>query len=318
MAYTHLDLDVLRSFCTGVAVGSFAQAADKLGRSPSAVSAQLKKLESQAGTALLRKVGRGLELTEAGQALLAYAHRLLELNDEAVAAVRASELKGVVRLGLPEDLGENILPAVLGRFARAHPRVQIEVSSGKSDELLALYEGGALDLMLRWDLAAGAEAPARSSSRVRELLRLPLHWIGPAHGRRADLCDQPWSTVLSAPPGAGLPQPWQALPLVLLTEPCPMRGLVTDTLSRHGLPWRHAFASASLAASWAAVASGLGLGVRTRLGLPAHVRAIAAEEAPALPGLPSMSLMQHCQSRQAQVLQLAQMFELALRDEEGA
>ena len=66
----NLDLDVLRSFATGVALGSFAQAANKLGRSTSAVSAQLKKLEMQTGTELLRKAGRGLELTEAGQTML--------------------------------------------------------------------------------------------------------------------------------------------------------------------------------------------------------------------------------------------------------
>jgi len=120
------DLDVLRSFSTGIALGSFARAADKLGRSTSAISAQLKKLEAQCGTPLLRKAGRGLELTEAGETLLAYAHRLLELNDEAVAAVSGSQLRGLVRLGLQEDLGEALLPAVLGRFARAHPQVRIE------------------------------------------------------------------------------------------------------------------------------------------------------------------------------------------------
>src|SRR5260221_6711423 len=77
------DLDVLRTFCTGVELGSFARAADRLGRSTSAVSAQLKKLESQCGTPLLRKSGRGLVLTEAGDTLRGYALRLLELNDRA-------------------------------------------------------------------------------------------------------------------------------------------------------------------------------------------------------------------------------------------
>src|SRR5450830_1050633 len=66
------DLDVLRSFSTGVALGSFARAADQLGRSTSAVSAQLKKLEAQCGTPLLRKSGRGLKLTDAGETLLTY------------------------------------------------------------------------------------------------------------------------------------------------------------------------------------------------------------------------------------------------------
>src|SRR3954471_20455051 len=115
MSQVMFDLDVLRSFSTGIALGSYARAADKLGRSTSAVSAQLRKLESQAGTPLLRKAGRGLELTEAGETMLAYAHRLLELNDEAVAAVNGTSLEGEVRIGLQEDLGESVLPAALAR-----------------------------------------------------------------------------------------------------------------------------------------------------------------------------------------------------------
>jgi DNA-binding transcriptional LysR family regulator len=115
----NLDLDVVRTFATGIELGSFAKAADRLGRSTSAVSAQLKKLEEQTGAELFRKAGRGLALTEAGETMLAYARRLLELNDEAVIAVHGVELEGWVRLGLQEDFGETLLPDVLGRFARA-------------------------------------------------------------------------------------------------------------------------------------------------------------------------------------------------------
>lgn len=84
--------------------------------------------------------------------MLAYAHRLLELNDEAVAVVRSSQLEGLVRLSLPEDLGESVLPTVLGRFARAHPRLQVQAQSGKSAELVQAYEAGLLDLTLLWDV----------------------------------------------------------------------------------------------------------------------------------------------------------------------
>ncbi|TIT55711.1 MAG: LysR family transcriptional regulator, partial [Mesorhizobium sp.] len=87
------DLDVLRSFVTGMELGSFAKAADRLGRSTSAVSAQLKKLEEQAATPIFRKVGRGLALTEAGETMLGYARRLLDLNDEAAAAIHDVELE---------------------------------------------------------------------------------------------------------------------------------------------------------------------------------------------------------------------------------
>ena len=169
------DLDVLRSFSTGIALGSYARAADKLGRSTSAVSAQLRKLESQAGTPLLRKAGRGLELTEAGETMLAYAHRLLELNDEAVAAVNGTSLQGEVRIGLQEDLGESVLPAALARFGRAHPKVHIEACVARSPELQERLAAGQLDFALVWNV--GWDPGTLHAERV---LRLPLQWIGPA------------------------------------------------------------------------------------------------------------------------------------------
>src|SRR5690242_12751474 len=94
-----LDLDVLRSFATGIELGSFARAADRLGRSPSAISLQLRKLEDQVGETLLRRDGRGLALTKAGETMLAYARRLLDLNDEAVTVLRGNAVTGRVRLG---------------------------------------------------------------------------------------------------------------------------------------------------------------------------------------------------------------------------
>lgn len=279
MAQVMFDLDVLRSFSTGMALGSYARAADRLGRSTSAVSAQLKKLEAQAGTALFRKAGRGLELTDAGETLLAYAHRLLELNHEAAAAVQGTDLQGRVRLGLQEDLGERVLPAVLGRFARAHPKVRIEACVARSAELRERLELGQLDIALVWD--AGFSATALPAERV---VRLPLHWIGPASAEALDV--QWWEARQT---GAGKRRKQEALPLVLLDAPCPLRELVTATLERAGIPWRYAFTSASLAAIWAATSAGLGLSVRTPFGLPPSVR-ILERAGTGLPALPQMGL----------------------------
>src|ERR1019366_1209895 len=122
------DLDVLRSFVTGIELGSFAKAADRLGRSTSAVSAQLKKLEEQVGAPVLQKSGRGMVPTAAGETMLAYARRLLALNDEAAVAVRGCDLQGWVRLGVQGEFGEHVLADILGRFARAHPKVRIDVT----------------------------------------------------------------------------------------------------------------------------------------------------------------------------------------------
>ncbi|WP_202760194.1 LysR substrate-binding domain-containing protein [Delftia acidovorans] len=271
------DLDVLRTFCTGVELGSFARAADRLGRSTSAVSAQLKKLECQCGTPLLRKSGRGLVLTEAGETLRGYALRLLELNDRAVAAVRGSELRGLVRLGLQEDLGESVLPHVLGQFARAHPHVRIEASVARSDELRERIALGQFDLALLWDVGMN-----HACVHGEHIMRLPLQWIGPAS---LDAAEAGWARGLN-----GGAQGDEALPLAMLEAPCPLRDIVTAALDKKGLAWRHAFNSASLTAVWAATAAGLGLSVRTPFGLPAHVRPLDAQ-ALGLPALPSMDLI---------------------------
>src|SRR6188474_1349719 len=222
MAQPLFDPDVLRTFATGMALGSYAKAADRLGRSTSAVSAQLKKLEAQADTPLFRKAGRGLALTDAGETLLAYAHRLLDLNEEAAAALRGADLQGWVRLGLQEDFGETLLPGVLGRFARAHPKVRIEACVARSAELRERLALRQLDLALVWD--AGERAPLPHGE---ELLNVPLHWLG------------------AAAPGGELPAwalarqdgTWrgEALPLVLLDAPCPLRDIATGALEQAGI-----------------------------------------------------------------------------------
>ena len=267
MRRTIFDLDVLRTFVTGMELGNFARAADRLGRSTSAVSAQLKKLEEQAATPIFRKSGRGLALTEAGETMLGYARRLLELNDEAVSAIHDVELEGWVRLGLQEDFGEAVLPDVLGRFARAHPKVKIEARIARSHELAERIIAGSLDIALAWH--NGASLPYS-----RHVADVQMRWIGPAR-------------LIEAASRDGEP-----LPLVALEAPCLLRTVATETLDRAGLSWRMAFSSPSLGGIWAAVAAGLGLTIRTDVGLPANVRAMAPRVL-GLPALPTMKLVLH-------------------------
>ena len=263
MSRITFDLDVMRSFVTGVELGSFAKAADRLGRSTSAVSAQLKKLEEQAGTPLLRKAGRGMALTEAGEIMLGYARRLLELNDEAASAVGGVQLEGRVRLGMQEDFGENLLPEVLGRFKRAHPKLRVEVHIARNAALMQSLQAGRLDLALAWDTEP--QAPHR-----QHIQTLPMLWIA------ADTDTIPY-------------EPGEPIPLVVLDAPCRMRTAAIDALDRAGLAWRIAFTSASLAGTWAAVKAGLGISVRTPLGLPAELHALEPKQAH-LPGLPKLGL----------------------------
>jgi DNA-binding transcriptional LysR family regulator len=268
MRRTIFDLEVLRTFVTGMELGNFARAADRLGRSTSAVSAQLKKLEEQAGTPIFRKSGRGLALTDAGETMLGYARRLLELNDEAAAAVHSVELEGWVRLGLQEDFGETLLPDVLGRFARAHPKVRIEARVVRNVELIERVTSGKLDLALAW--SDGTLTP--HCDRIGEV---PMRWIGSAAVASG------WDRASGEP-----------LPLAALEAPCLMRSAATKALDTAGISWRLAFVSPSLGGLWAATAAGLGITLRTPVGLPAKVRPLVAEEL-ALPELPGLGLVLH-------------------------
>src|SRR5262249_9249761 len=136
MRLAHLDMDVLRTLAVAMDLGGFAKAAERLGRSQSAVSLQMRKLEAPVGRKLFRRQGRGLSLTDAGDIVLGYARRILELNDEALAAARGIAIEGLVRFGVPQDFGDTWLPGVLARFARAHSSVMIEARVDRSDKLV--------------------------------------------------------------------------------------------------------------------------------------------------------------------------------------
>ena len=247
MDLLNLDMDVLRTLVTAQRLGSFNRAAERIGRSQSAVSQQIRKLEEQIGLPLFRKQGRGLAPTESGEIVLAYAQRILELNDEAVLALRGRALDGVARFGLPGDFAEAWLPNALGRFRRAHPAVRIETAVDGNRKLLDRLDRGELDLVLALGHAGRGDAePVATVAPV---------WIGPAAGEPA------WR--------AGEP-----IPLALLDAPCLFRRIALAELDRAGLAWRVTFASSGLHGLWAAVAAGLGLTLRTAIGLPSGLRAL--------------------------------------------
>src|SRR6266702_8450387 len=96
---TNLDLDTLRAFSIVHEVGGLTQAADRLGRTPSAISLQMKRLQDDLGTRLFRKRGRGLALTEAGEVSLTYARRILALHDELLETMQGANVAGHIRVG---------------------------------------------------------------------------------------------------------------------------------------------------------------------------------------------------------------------------
>jgi len=242
-----LDPDALRSFVTGIECGSFAVAATYLCRSTSAVSAQLKKLEQQCGVKLVVKKGRHLALTQNGEILLGYARRLLALNDEAQHALKGEMLQGEIRIGMQEDFGESLMPGILGEFKRHHPGMLITARVDRNRELLSALDNDTLDMALLWQ-------PENSQREGKLIGQRRLYWI---HHPGLDI-------------NALLAQ-GEPLPLVVFETPCLMRSRAIACLDQAGIGWRIVFVSHSLSGIWAAVHAGLGITVRTRVGMPCNL-----------------------------------------------
>ena len=253
-----LDLELLRTLSLVQETGTLARASRRVGRTLSAVSLQLKRLESQCG--------RPLELNAEGERVLAAGRRMLALNDQLLESLRTEEAETRLRLGVPQDIAERWLPDALARFSRARPRAELEVRVENNLALRQLLADGGLDLAVTFDRGGGplpSEVPLELQPPERDEV-LPVQWL--AHP------DFRWD-------------PSTPLPLVLFEPPCTFRRMALEALDRAGLPWRVSFSSPSLSGLWAAVSAGLGVTVRTELSTPSRVVPLRSARLPALPPL---------------------------------
>jgi DNA-binding transcriptional LysR family regulator len=260
-----LDLDTLRTLIVATDLSGFAEAANRLGRTPSAVSLQMKRLQEAVGSPLFRKVGRGLALTNHGEIALGYARRMLALNDELLHTIRGASLTGSVRLGFTQDFAESLLPEVLSTFSRLYPLVLIEVRIEGNAALVGAIKQGDLDVAL----AIGHED--RPTAQV--IGQLDLAWIaGRSFTMRAD----------------------RPLPLVMLGPQCAFRRAATSALEHVGREFRVAATSPSLAGLWASAIGGLGVTARSAIGVPAALQ--SNRRLFDLPALPSFPITLHTAS----------------------
>jgi DNA-binding transcriptional LysR family regulator len=264
MRLPNLDMDALRTLLLTQQTGSLIRAAERVGRSQSAVSQQLRKLEEQVGESLFRRQGRGLVLTESGNLVLSYARRILDLNDEVVRSVRGASIAGVVRFGLPGDFAETWLPAALGQFKRTHPGVRVEIAVERNGALLERLDRSELDLVLVMGYANRPDA--------EHLATLPMRWIGPA--------------AIDFELRHRVP-----LDLALYNPPCFFRRAGIEALDNANIAWRLAYTTSSLQSLWAGVAAGLGITLRTAAGLPTSLRPLDGRSG--LPLLPTVELCLH-------------------------
>lgn len=165
-----LNLDALRSFVAICETGSFRRAAERVHKSPSAVSLQIGKLEDVLGARLLDRDARHVALTDQGGTLLGQARRLLGLSDETLALFRKPPLAGRLCLSAPHDLGVSLVPGLLRRLADVHPDVHVDVRLGTSDAVQKGITDGSTNIALFNDVGASA-IPAT------DLYSEPLVWL---------------------------------------------------------------------------------------------------------------------------------------------
>jgi DNA-binding transcriptional LysR family regulator len=266
-----LDPDLLRTFVLIAEGGSFTEAGAIVGRTQSAISMQMRRLEEILGQSMFRRTrGGGAELTPHGEFLLLRAREILALNDSVVAAFREPAVSGTVRLGSPDDYAFAYIPAILRRFAESHPAVQVDVMCLPSGELIRELKAGELDLAL---VSEGNHPAGQSFVR---LWRGPLHWIT--------------STRFS-------PHRQDPLPLAVADreryvsagQDCEWASAAIHALEQAGRRYRVAYTSASQIGTHAPVLAGLAVTVSTLSWLPDGLRAVRPEEG--LPPLPDFGIL---------------------------
>lgn len=187
--------------------GSIAAAARELKLSPSAVSHQLARLESEAGVGLVERNAQSLRLTEAGRRLAHRAQEVVDIIEAAEKDLRAQARAdtGALRIGFFASAGYRLLPLALSRFAARYPRVVLDLVEGQPFELLPDLERGALDVLVVFEHALDPWACPEGVELLPlfeepQLLVVPNgHPAGQRpRVRLADLAEEPWITTFGA------------------------------------------------------------------------------------------------------------------------
>jgi DNA-binding transcriptional LysR family regulator len=254
-----LDFDLLKTFVAIADAGSLTRAAAEVGRTQSALSMQLKKIEEIVGGAVLVRTARGVELTSRGDRLLSHARRLLRAHDEALVDVSGRGLTGSLRLGCPEDYCTEFLPAVLRAIALEHPRVALEVVCAPTPLLEKMLDARRLDVALI------SLAPQGNEERV--IRWEDLVWIASQDFYAPS--DGPLQVALSVPE--------------TLDHQAARRALESASVS-----YRVAYESVSKDGLLAIVRAGIAVAVLTRGAVPADLRVMPVGEM--LPPLPRVGI----------------------------
>jgi DNA-binding transcriptional LysR family regulator len=248
-----LDSDLLRSFLAVAKAGSVSGGAAQLLRTQSAVSLQLRKLEDTVGQRLFERHGRGVSMTAAGEQLLSVARSVVETLDQTVVSMRGAQMEGEIRLGIPEEYGDTILPSILAAFAEEQPNARILMRCGSCAQFPRALAAGELDLALH--------SPEHVTANDLIVHREAAVWAGPA-----------FHDVESRRP----------LPVALFDKSCWWRDRCLGLLEKSRLSYQIVCASESVAGVRAAISAGVAVGVLPKSALMSQVRLLPDETLPHL------------------------------------
>ena len=232
----NLPTELLRTFVTVIEVESYTHAATLLGRTQPAISLQMKRLEDLVGQPLILRKGRGVALTERGEALIAHARQILRLNDIAVSQFDPTKEGRTLRIGLPLDYGVRMLQSCLTTNCSSKaPTLRAEIRCDLSRNLIESLHKDELDI------AVGLYQGGDQQFLHRNWLEKPI-WVG-AKGVAFDDVDE--------------------LPLVVHPFGCVYRDRMTEALKQAKRHWRVAFSSPGIGSVQQAILDGLGVSCLT-------------------------------------------------------
>jgi DNA-binding transcriptional LysR family regulator len=238
---TNIPTELLRTFTTVVDLRSFTKAAQSLGVTQPAVSAQIKRLQQLLGADLFDKSAPGVALTQTGELVLNHARRMLAVNDQILNLVTPGPSIPPLRVGIPDDFAGSILPRTIAEFQARTPQLRFQLRGDCSESLLRDFRQGQLDLVVALSMSEPVDA--------RHSWREQLVWI---RGRGADIDAR-------------------SVPLVTFREGSLVHQIATSTLSHAGRDYKIVFVAPASIGLVAAVSAGLGVALMPRHEVPPEV-----------------------------------------------
>ncbi|MPZ58298.1 MAG: LysR family transcriptional regulator [Rhizobiales bacterium] len=227
----NIPTDLLRTLVTVVDQRSFTKAAQVLGVTQPAVSAQIKRLQGVLGNDLFDRSASGLNLTPKGELIVNYARRLLSINDLILHVAEPNPSAQTIRVGVPSDFLGGNLPAILAGFRKRWPDLRFNVQHGALEPQLHELRQGQLDIAV--GLSSADPNPEARHHWVESMV-----WL---RGRATRL------------------DPVAPVPLVSFREDCIYYRTAVTALNQSGRDSELVFIGPTIVSLAAAVGAGLGI-----------------------------------------------------------